>query len=159
MSLFAYSNFLTLYRWGSSYDHSNDKVCQGLIHFALLKLLCGTSRKNLTEAQKYAILLQRLPLDINSTIYVPLPRSQVEKEQEQISNHMHICMSIGDGIETIHGIATSEPILSEVASLVMSDRNSFNLANTLTDILGGFGINSGDRAELLVSAFFTWARD
>ena len=68
-------------------------------------------------------------------------------------------MSIGDGIETICGIAASEPILSEAASLVMSDRDSFNLADTLIDVLGGFGINSGDRAELLVSAFFTWARD
>ncbi|KAH9009629.1 hypothetical protein EDB85DRAFT_1902869 [Lactarius pseudohatsudake] len=61
---------------------------------------------------------QRLPLDINSTIYVPLPSDQVEKEQEQISNHMRVCMSIEDGIDTIRGIAASEPILAEVASLL-----------------------------------------
>ena len=81
----------------------------------------------------------------------------MEKEQGQISNDMHICMSIGDGIKTIHGNTVSEPILSEVASLVMSDCNRFSLVNTLTNVLGGFSINSGDRAELLVSAFFTWA--
>lgn len=107
----------------------------------------------------YAVLSQRLPLDINSTTYIPLPPGQVEKEQEQISNHICVCMSIGDGIETIRGIAASEPILSEAASLIMSDCKSFHLADVLAEVLSGFGINPGDRAELLVSAFFTWARD
>ncbi len=117
-----------------------------MIHFALLKLLCGTYNNNLTEAQTCAVLSQRLALDINSTIYVPLPSDQVEKEQEQISNHMRVCMSIGDGIETIRGIAASEPILAEAVSLIMNDNSRFNLADALTEVLGGFGIN---RVELL----------
>jgi len=151
--------FSCLVRWGTNYDHGDDEVRRGLIHFALLKLLCGTSRKNLSQVQKYAVLSQRLPLDINSTLYVPLPSDQVAKEQEQISNHMRVCMSIGDGIETTRGIAASEPMLAEAASIVMSDRRGFNLGDTLAEVLSGYGINSGDRAELLVAAFFTWARD
>ncbi|KAH9172091.1 hypothetical protein EDB89DRAFT_2070070 [Lactarius sanguifluus] len=118
--------------WGTTYDHGNEEVRCGLVHFASLKLLCGTFPDKLSEAQNRAVLSQQLPLDINSTIYAPLPSDQVEKEQEQISNHMLICMSIGDGIDTIRGIATSEPILAEVASIIM---------------------------KLLVTAFFTWARD
>ncbi len=70
----------------------------------------------------------------------------MEKEQEQISNHMRVCMSIGDGIETIRGIAASEPILAEAVSLIMNDNSRFNLADALTEVLGGFGIN---RVELL----------
>ncbi|KAH9030052.1 hypothetical protein EDB85DRAFT_1891784 [Lactarius pseudohatsudake] len=104
--------------WGTSYDHGDDQVRRGLVHFASLKLLCGTFPDKLSEAQNRAVLSQRLPLDINSTIYVPLPSDQVEKEQEQISNHMRVCMSIEDGIDTIRGIAASEPILAEAASLL-----------------------------------------
>ncbi|KAH9168603.1 hypothetical protein EDB89DRAFT_1909184 [Lactarius sanguifluus] len=107
--------------WGTTYDHGNEDVRCGLVHFASLKLLCGMFPDKLSEAQNRAVLSQRLPLDINGMIYAPLPSNQVEKEQEQISNHMHVCMSIGDGINTICGIAASEPILVEVASIVMSD--------------------------------------
>ncbi|KAH8991830.1 hypothetical protein EDB83DRAFT_2534946 [Lactarius deliciosus] len=145
--------------WGTTYDHGNEEVRRGLVHFASLKLLCGTFPDKLSEAQNRAVLSQRLPLDINSTIYAPLPSDQVEKEQEQISNHMRVCMSIGDGIDTIRGIAASEPILAEAASIIMSDRRGFSLVDALSEVLTGFGINTGDRAELLVAAFFTWARD
>lgn len=68
-------------------------------------------------------------------------------------------MSIGDGIETIRGIAASEPMLAEAAALVMIDSSGFNLADALTEVLRGFRINPGDRAELLVYASFIWARD
>ena len=148
-----------LVRWGTSYDHGIDKVRHGLVHFAVLKLLCETTSGSLTEAHKYAVLSQRLPLDINSTIYVPLPSDQVEKEQEQISNHMRICMSIGDRIETIRGVAASEPMLAEVAASVMMDTSSFKLADALAEVLHGFRTHPGDCAELLVYAFFIWARD
>ena len=151
--------FSPFVRWGTTYDHGDDQVRRALVHFALQKLLCGTPGKKLSEAQTRAVLSQRLPLDINSKVYVPLPSDQVEKEQEQISNHMRVCMSIGDGIETIRGVAASEPILAEAAVLLMSDNRGFHLADALTEVLTGFGINAGDRAELLVSAFFVWARD
>ena len=130
-----------------------------MIHFAILKLLCGEFESKLEKAQNLAVLSQRLPLDMNSTIFVSLPDNLVEREQEQISSHMRVCMAITDGIETIRGIAASEPILSEAAAIVMNDGCNFNLADALADALTECDINAGDRAELLVSAFFTWARD
>ena len=81
-----------------------------------------------------------------------------EKIRTQVSNHMHLCVVIGEGIESLCGIATSEPILSEVASQIMRSKN-FNLPDALTEVLSGYCINPGDRTELLVFAFFTWARD
>jgi hypothetical protein len=99
---------------------------------------------------------QQLALDINSTLYVTVPDNYltvVEKLRAPISNHMRACVAIGEGIETIRGIAVSEPILSEVASWVMRGGYGFNLPDALTGVLGGFGINPGDRAELPVSAF------
>jgi hypothetical protein len=153
--------FLTFIRWGTLYDCGDEEVQRGLCQFALQKLLCATPGDKivLTEAQKYALLSQRLALDVNSTIYVPLTPDEAEKEHHQITNHMRIAVSIGDGIETLRGVASSEPLLSEAAFLVMSNRSAFKLAEVLATVLRGFSINIGDRAELLVSAFFTWARD
>ncbi|KAI0245508.1 hypothetical protein BJV78DRAFT_1262671 [Lactifluus subvellereus] len=121
--------------WGTSYGFGDDQVRGGLLHFAIQKLL------------------GKRP---GCTLYVTVPDNYltvVEKLWAQISNHMRACVAIGEGIETIRGIAVSEPILSEGASWVMRGGYGFNLPDTLTEVLGGFGINPGDRAELLVSAF------
>jgi hypothetical protein len=153
--------FSCFVRWGTCYDFGDGQVRDGLLHFAIQKLLGEAPGDSPKEAQEFAVLSQRLALDINSTQYtVPdNPLAVVEKLGIQISNHMRVCVAIGEGIETIRGIATSEPILSEAASRVMRGGYGFNLPDALTEVLGGFGISPGDRAELLVSAFFTWARD
>ena len=132
-----------------------------MCYYALLKLLCETpgDKVVLTDAQKYVLLSQQLALDINSNIYTPLTPEEAEKEHHQITNHMRVVVSVGDDIETLRGVALSEPLLSEAAFLVMSNRSTFKLAEILATVLGGFRINVGDRTELLVSAFFTWARD
>jgi hypothetical protein len=77
---------------------------------------------------------------------------------EQIANYMRVCVAIGDGIESLRGVASSEPILSEAASYIMSSKD-FSLPVALSHVLGGYCINQGDRGELVVSSFFTWARD
>jgi hypothetical protein len=102
-----------------------------------------------------------LALDIKSTAYVSTPISAYEVTLRQIANHMRVCVEIGEGNETIRGIAASEPILSEAASVIMRQKTvfNFNLAKALSELLTGFSINLGDRGELLVAAFFTWARD
>ena len=48
------------------------------------------------------------------------------------------------------------PNLSLLRRLPLS---RFDLADALSDVLIGFSIHLGDRGELLVAAFFTWARD
>ncbi len=150
-------------RWGTCYDFGDDQVCDGLLHFTIQKLLCRIPMPNegLSEAQKCAILSQQLALDINSTLYITTPPNskEVEKLHNQISNHMCICQVIGEGIKTIHGVAASEPLLSEVASCIMQGGYGFSLPDTLIEVLSGFCINPGDHAELLVAALFTHAQD
>jgi hypothetical protein len=109
----------------------------------------------------YAVLSQRLALDINTPQYLfnsESPLDAMRTMHEQIANHMRVCVAVGAGIESLRGVASSEPILSEAASrFMLSDQ--FCLRRALSLVLTGFSINQGDRGELLVAAFFAWARD
>ena len=150
-------------RWGSLYDNGTDGTHNGLLRFAVQKLLCIvlTETTKLTNAQIYAVLSQRLALDINSTQYPGATQSPLEMMQtlhEQVANHMRVCVAVGNGIETLYAVASSEPILSEAASYVMREIN-FSMTNALKLVLSGFCISQGDRGELLVAALFTCARD
>lgn len=83
----------------------------------------------------------------------------METMREQIANHMRICLAVGSSNE-LCGIASSEPILSEAACRIMNDEGlDFDLPVALSNALSGFCINQGARGELLVAAFFIWARD
>ncbi|KAI0253034.1 hypothetical protein BJV78DRAFT_235120 [Lactifluus subvellereus] len=126
--------------WGTMYDHGDNKFRRNLLSF------------------RYAVLSQRLALDTNTTAYILPTLSDAEVTLGQITNHLRVCVEIGEGMESIRSIAASEPILSEAASYVMR-RRGFDLADALSDVLTGFSIHSGDCGELLVAAFFTWARD
>ncbi|KAI0255367.1 hypothetical protein BJV78DRAFT_1279535 [Lactifluus subvellereus] len=147
--------------WGTMYDLGDERVRRRLLYFAIEKLLHGSTISALTEDQQYAVLSQRLALDIHTTAYVEAPPNDAsEKILKQIANHMRVCVEIRDGMETIRGIAASEPILSEAASYIMRQNSSnFDLAESLSKVLSGFSVHLGDRGELLVAAFFTWARD
>ncbi|KAI9430649.1 hypothetical protein H4582DRAFT_2063550 [Lactarius indigo] len=115
--------------WGTRYDHGNEEIRVNLLDFAVQKLLCGKpGDKSLTEAQMYA------------------------------RTTMRVCVAVGGGIESLRGIAPSEPILSEAASDIMLSKE-FDLPRALSLVLTGFSIDQGDRGELLVAAFFAWARD
>ncbi|KAI0253774.1 hypothetical protein BJV78DRAFT_1152632 [Lactifluus subvellereus] len=128
--------------WGTRYDHGNDEVRRTLLDFAEEKLLYATSKTDdLEPAQLYAVLSQRLALDTH-TPHKP---------------HA-ICVAIEDGIESLRGIASSEPVLSEAASRIMLTKK-FSLPGALSRVLSGYCINQGDRGELIVASFFTWARD
>ena len=95
---------------------------------AIQKLLGSPIVSADTRHKRYAVLSQRLALDIN--IASPI---DAEATLEQITNHMRVCVKIGEGIETLRGIAASEPILSEAASYVMQEQ--FDLADALSDVL------------------------
>ncbi|KAH9015441.1 hypothetical protein EDB83DRAFT_2321310 [Lactarius deliciosus] len=148
--------------WGTRYDHSDEDVRRSIIYFAVQKLLCGNSAHgNLSNAQIYAVLSQRLALDINTPQYLfdlSSPLNAMRTMHEQIVNHMRVCMAVGSGIESLRGIASSEPILLEAASIIML-WSSFDFPRALSLVLTGFSIDQGDRGELLVAAFFTWACD
>ncbi|KAH8977434.1 hypothetical protein EDB86DRAFT_1199678 [Lactarius hatsudake] len=148
--------------WGTHYDHGNDEVRLSLLDFAIQKLLCGSLTKEpFTNSQVYAVLSQRLALNINTPQYLfdlSSPLDAMRTMHEQIANHMRVCMGVGSGIESLRGIASSEPILSEAASVIMSTKH-FDLPRALSLVLKGFSVNQGDRRELLVASFFTWACD
>lgn len=125
------------------------------------KLLSTSKDGDLTPSQTYAVLSQRLALDANTPQYLfcsANPLHALETMQEQIANHMRVCVAIEDGIETLRGIAPSEPILSEAASRIMLTKK-FSLHGALSHVLTGFCIDQGDRGELIVTSFFIWARD
>ncbi|KAF8260230.1 hypothetical protein EI94DRAFT_1706458 [Lactarius quietus] len=76
-----------------------------LLMFAVQKLLCmdpGMSTSLLTKAQKYVVLSQCLALNINMTQYLASdsPLHQMQSLHEQVSNHMRICVAVGEGVET-----------------------------------------------------------
>jgi hypothetical protein len=159
--LLCFRKFLICSRWGTRYDHGNEEVRRSLLDFAIRKLLCGNPGEALSDAQTYAVLSQRLALDINTPQYLfdsASPLDSMQTMHDQIANHMRVCVAVGSGIESLRGIASSEPILSEAATLVMLS-DEFDLPRALSLVLTGFSINQGDRGELLVAAFFAWARD
>ncbi|KAH9050406.1 hypothetical protein EDB83DRAFT_2190226, partial [Lactarius deliciosus] len=130
--------------WGTHYDHGNEDVHQSIIYFTI-----------------YTVLSQCLALDINTPQYLfdlSSPLNAMRTMHEQIANHVHVCMAVGSGIESLYGNASSEPILSEVVSIIML-WPSFNFPHALLLVLMGFSIDQGDCGELLVATFFTWARD
>jgi hypothetical protein len=65
---------------------------------------------------------QHLALDINTPQYLLLSTSPLQimhTMHEQVANHMRVCMVVGDGIDSLHAVASLEPILSETASKIM----------------------------------------
>ncbi|KAI9449302.1 hypothetical protein BJY52DRAFT_1227846 [Lactarius psammicola] len=110
--------------WGTRYDHGDEEVRRSLLDFAVQKLLCGNlGNESLTNPQTYAVLSQRLALDINTPHYLydlESPFDAMRTMHEQIANHMRVCVVVGKGIESLRGIASSEPILLEAASFIMS---------------------------------------
>ncbi|KAI9434763.1 hypothetical protein BJY52DRAFT_1231070 [Lactarius psammicola] len=136
--------------WGTRYDHGDEEVRRSLLDFAVQKLLCGNlGNESLTNPQTYAVLSQRLVLDINTPHYLynlESPFDAMRTMHEQIANHMRVCVVVGKGIESLRGIASSEPILSEAASFIMSS-DHFDLAHALTLVLKGFSINQESQLQ------------
>ncbi len=152
-------------RWGAMYSASAGKL--NMLGFAQERLLCvdhiSPGSLGYSSERGCAVLSQRLALDINSTGYVASGFTRkhevVEKAQYQISNHMRICVTVPSDLVAVYGIAASEPILSEAASVIMREHATFDLSRSLHDVLNTYSISPGDRGELLVAAFFTRARD
>jgi hypothetical protein len=136
------------------YDHGDEKARDNLIYFAMENL--KLHEPCYLDYKQYAVLSQRLDLDINSTAYVSTPNSAYDATLN-IANHIWVCVEIREGNERHCRFRT---YLFRVGSfLTRRELSQFNLPTALSEILTGFSINLGDRGELLVAAFFTWARD
>ncbi|KAH9035048.1 hypothetical protein EDB84DRAFT_1269650, partial [Lactarius hengduanensis] len=151
--------------WGTLYDHSSEENRRNILKFAVTKLLCRPSGNtdDFSSDHECAVLSQRLALDFDHTAYITSGSTKkydmASKAQLQISNFMRVCVAIPEDLVTLRGVAASEPILSEAASLIMRDGSRFNLPNALLNVLDSYPISDGDQGELLVAAFFTRARD
>jgi hypothetical protein len=148
------------------YDSSDPKIRGDILPLAISKLLFDSSHSKsivFTINQECAVLSQRLALDINSSTYVTSGSTRnydmLNKVQTQIANHMRVCIGIPQDLTTVHSIAASEPLLSEAASYIMKTYDNFDLCKALMNVLDSYAINHGEQGELLVAAFFTWARD
>ncbi|KAH9082179.1 hypothetical protein EDB83DRAFT_620620 [Lactarius deliciosus] len=163
--------------WGTLYDCGSEASRETILDFAVAKLLCrqGGQSGPFDRRQEFSVLSQRLALGFNSTAYAtgnstatqdttsdPTRTQKYDmlfEEQYQVSNFMRVYVFISGDLVTMRGVAASEPILSEAASLVMREDSNFNLPDTLINILDSYAMDHGDRGELLVAAFFTRARD
>ncbi|KAH9081566.1 hypothetical protein EDB83DRAFT_2214337 [Lactarius deliciosus] len=151
--------------WGTLYDCSSEENRRNILKFAVTKLLCrsGGNTDSFSSDHECAVLSQRLALDFDHTAYITSGSTKkydmASKVQLQISNFMRVCVAVPEDLVALHGVAASEPILSEAASLIMRDDSRFNLPNALLNVLDSYTISDGDQGELLVAVFFARARD
>ena len=119
--------------------------------FARMKLLMEDPPEKLTEAHHFALLSQRMPIELGFSGYT-------SRQNNLVENHLRICLDVRPEAETIVTVSASEPILSEAASTYMRSPG-FSMAQALQDVLTGYSISQGDRGELISAAILTQARD
>jgi hypothetical protein len=121
--------------------------------FAVEKLLCRPWRSDLnpfTTQEKFAVMSRRLALDFDTSTLDGSSRREAEQEQMvQVEKHMRVCLGIRKSFESVVTTASSEPILSEAAGVVM--QRGFSSCRALQDILQWPGMSKGDRGELIAS--------
>lgn len=149
--------------WGTRYDSSGIQGRIGILRYARMKLLRSEEYHrdlHFTAEQHCAILSQRLALEIDCSAYLTNGSTRNYQMLETgVANHMRICLSIPEDPASVCAIAASEPILSEAASTIMRLYPHFWLPDALLNVLDSYTINHRKQGELLVSAFFTRARD
>ncbi|KZV72595.1 hypothetical protein PENSPDRAFT_649536, partial [Peniophora sp. CONT] len=105
----------------------------------------------LTRDQETAILSHRLPIAF-------LSWAHAQDERKQVENHMRVCVTVREDFISLATVNSSEPILSEAASNIMS-KPSFNAPKALSELLTGFSIHAGNCGELAAMLLVTLARD
>src|ERR1700733_13778979 len=145
-------------RFGSRYlaAHSlgTELYVQNWMHqFAATKILGQdyTGALRLTLDQALACLAQRLPIEFMST-------GHTVGERRQVENHMRVCISVDNTFLTMSTMNSSEPLLSDAASMIMADPE-FNAPTSLKMVLAGFSVHPGNRGELVGMLLLTLARD
>ena len=130
-----------------------------LVDFAGSKLLQEEDPARLEQQHYFALLSQRMPIDLSSPSFSSSSSEHRSREQDQIENHLRLCVAVLPLSGSLLTISASEPILSEAASSYMRSSDVFDMAQGLQVILAGFGIGRGDRGQLVSAAILTEARD
>ncbi|KDR72943.1 hypothetical protein GALMADRAFT_252299 [Galerina marginata CBS 339.88] len=138
--------------FGSLYDAGDASVKDGIVDFAIQKLLKNSENKSLDLDQSFACLSHRFPIKFSSADHI----SRAEKKQ--VEGHLRVCLDIEANFQSMTSLAPSEPLLSEAAYAVMA-RGRFDSLSTFKSILEDFPVHKGDRGEFLVLLLLTLARD
>ncbi|KAH9065664.1 hypothetical protein EDB87DRAFT_869820 [Lactarius vividus] len=134
--------------WGTLYDCGSERNREIILEFAAAKLLC-----------RPASYSDHFTSDPQPTASRGLMMWWIKSNFKYPNSCTFAYLSIPGDFAAVRGVAASEPILSEAASLIMRDYPNFNLPDALINVLEPYAVGHGDRGELLVAAFFTRARD
>jgi hypothetical protein len=122
-----------------------------MVDFAIQKLLCGQPMSRIvgnTELE-FAVMSRRLALDFDTTACNGEEKSDAERNQmTQVEKYMRVCLEVKEGLGSAVTVASSEPILSEAAAIVMQQPR-FRSCQSLRNILQWPGMSKGDRGELI----------
>ncbi|KAF5371045.1 hypothetical protein D9757_010297 [Collybiopsis confluens] len=137
-------------------DQDREEIIENIVSFTAQKLIRRDTNHRpdrLTRDQELACLSARLPIEFMSSI-------PTQAEQDQIGNHMRVCLSVDEGFLRFTSFNPSEPIVAEGAyNLMYDNRLSFNAPRALSNVLHGFSVHQGDRGELVAMLLITLARD
>ncbi|KAF8328569.1 uncharacterized protein EI90DRAFT_3064614 [Cantharellus anzutake] len=138
--------------WLTRYQEGGECVKDTITVFAIQKLLCHAWKNDaLTLDEKFAVMSHRLVLDFNTSIYFGRHRTlAVRNQMNQVERHMHVCLGVKDGFESVVTVAASEPILTEATAIILCTiRDKDRSCQMLQDILEWPGMSKGDRGELI----------
>jgi hypothetical protein len=68
----------------------------------------------------------------------------------QVEKHMHVCLGVTEGFESVVTVAASEPILVEAMATIMQHLK-FSSCQALRQILQWPGMSKGDPGELNIT--------
>ncbi|KAJ8523319.1 hypothetical protein ONZ45_g141 [Pleurotus djamor] len=148
--------------FGAVYDSEITKVKNMLVKFVAQKLLnvptitSVDSLDELNEHQILACLGSRLPIEFVTAS----GDSGDGAELTQIGEHLRICLRPEDSrnSETMVSVASSEPIVSEAAALIMHTKSPSPIEG-LRRVMRTFPVEKGDRGEYIMLLLAILARD
>ncbi|KAG6808840.1 hypothetical protein H0H92_002627 [Tricholoma furcatifolium] len=124
-----------------------------LVLFAASKLLGAGSENGVkTHSQRLACISRRLPIDFYSSFTYADPHA----EEDQVTSHLRVCLRVNDNLDGMTTVASSEPLLSEVAARLTADIPPHLL---LRYVFNGFSVDKGNRGEFVCMLLLIAARD
>ncbi|KAG6848466.1 hypothetical protein H0H93_016753 [Arthromyces matolae] len=140
--------------FGTRYNNGTDVIKRDIVNYAAQKLRGGgTMPKELPSSVILACLASRLALQFNA--------SSLNQQLQQVEQHLRICVTVNEDMETAVTVSASEPILAEASAYTISHfRKQKKMSQMLREILLGTpSLDLGDRGESTGLLLLTMARD
>jgi len=81
------------------------------------------------------------------------------RERTQVKKYMRICIQVHEDFETTVSISPSEPLLANAARFIMNVNPNFDMPGALLKEMQSFGLDKGDRGELIAEVLLIQAID